>query len=149
MPSSDPCGTTSCASPAVAITTPTDSVYQSPLQPRVQRGVLVRRRAPVALTEPEEGRGPRRVTREGTVKPSRNIQAPGYHQLENKEGLVNYLVPGDPELELERFRGVRVRITGTERGTSDNRLATNIKSMNTKTATVADFTTAIRSGTEA
>lgn len=95
-------------------TTPTDGVYQAPLQPRTQRGVLVKRRAPVPLTEPEVGRSPRRVTREGTVKPSRNIQAPGHHQLENKEGLVNYLVPGDPDLELERFRGVRVRITGTE-----------------------------------
>ncbi|MPN40872.1 hypothetical protein SDC9_188412 [bioreactor metagenome] len=60
---------------------------------------------------------PRRIVqREGLVRGTVSIQAPSYFSLVSPETkqLINYLISPSPELDLRRFKGMRVIVTGEE-----------------------------------
>jgi hypothetical protein len=68
--------------------------------------------APVAEEPP-----PRRIVqREGLVRGTVSIQAPSYFSLVSPETkqLINYLISPSPELDLRRFKGMHVIVTGEE-----------------------------------
>lgn len=67
--------------------------------------------AEVALMPPR-----RIVQREGIVRATRSIQAPTAYELRGTDtgARLNYLLPGNPGLNLRTFRGRRVRVTGEE-----------------------------------
>lgn len=59
---------------------------------------------------------PRQVVREGILQRAWNIQAPGYYELRSVrgEGLLNFLVSEDPQLDLKFYLGRTVNVVGTE-----------------------------------
>jgi SH3-like domain-containing protein len=66
----------------------------------------------------------RAVVREGVIRRTTKLQAPGYYELRSTrrvgglfnrdEGLIDFLIVEDPEVKLERFENQRVFIHGTE-----------------------------------
>ncbi len=74
----------------------------------------------VAEPQPEA----RAVVREGVVRRTSKLQAPGYYELRSTrrvgglfnrdEGLIDFLIVEDPAVKLERFENQRVFIHGTE-----------------------------------
>ena len=60
---------------------------------------------------------PRRIVqREGFVRGTVSIQAPTYFSLVSVDTkrLINYLISPSPDLDLRRFKGMRVIVTGEE-----------------------------------
>ncbi len=67
---------------------------------------------------------PREVVREGVIRRTTRLQAPGRFELRSArrtggflnrdEGLLDFLIVEDPELKLEPYEGVRVFVHGTE-----------------------------------
>ena len=60
---------------------------------------------------------PRRIVqREGLVRGTVSIQAPSYFSLVSPDTkqLINYLISPSPELDLRRFKGMQVIVTGEE-----------------------------------
>jgi uncharacterized protein YgiM (DUF1202 family) len=74
----------------------------------------------VAEAKPEA----RAVVREGVIRRTTKLQAPGYYELRSTrrlgglfnrdEGLIDFLIVEDPAVNLERFENQRVFIHGTE-----------------------------------
>lgn len=66
--------------------------------------------------EPEEAPTPRVVSREGVVRGSVSIQAPTHFELYSPESkrIVNYLYNASPDLDLSRYKGLRIIVTGQE-----------------------------------
>lgn len=66
--------------------------------------------------EPEEAPVPRVVSREGVVRGSVSIQAPTHFELYSPESkrIVNYLYNQSPDLDLSRYKGLRIIVTGEE-----------------------------------
>ncbi len=97
--------------PAVA-TEPVPATTQ-PAQPVTQPAVVT----PQPATTTVEGAAPKRiVSREGTVIVSRSVQAPTSYALENRESrrTVNYLHSESEDINLKRFAGKKVIVTGEE-----------------------------------
>ena len=72
---------------------------------------------PTPQPAPAEATPPKRVvSREGTVVVSRSIQAPTAYALENREShrTVNYLHSESEDINLKRFAGKRVIVSGEE-----------------------------------
>lgn len=91
---------------------------------RTAREHTMRTIYPVLMTDPDPGRPkpgetlpePRRVVREGIVQKTISIQAPTDYELRNgfyEEGLINYLYL-EPQADLKKFLGKRVRVEGEE-----------------------------------
>jgi len=83
-------------------------------QPATQPPVLA---PPPAATTTVEAAAPKRVvSREGTVVVSRSIQAPTSYALENRESrrTVNYLHSESEDINLKKFAGKKVIVTGEE-----------------------------------
>ena len=59
---------------------------------------------------------PREVLREGTVGLAWSVQAPGYHELVSlaKEGTIDYLISETPDIDLTKYRGHHVLVSGEE-----------------------------------
>jgi len=73
--------------------------------------------APPSHPEPAETQLPKRVvSREGTVVVSRSIQAPTSYALESRESrrTVNYLHSESDDINLKKFAGKKVIVTGEE-----------------------------------
>ena len=85
-------------SPAVPITTPATPIAAAA--------------TPVPATEAK----PRHVIRDGVVGNAVSVQAPGYFELKSirGEGVVDYLVSESPDIDLGKFRGKAVTISGEE-----------------------------------
>jgi SH3-like domain-containing protein len=66
--------------------------------------------------EPEEVLPPRIVQREGIVRGTGSIQAPTHFALVSTDTrrLINYLYSSSPLLDLTRFKGMRIIVTGEE-----------------------------------
>ena len=98
--------------PAVA-TEPVPAPTQ-PAQPTTQPPVLAPQ--PAATTTVEAAAPKRVVSREGTVVVSRSIQAPTSYALENRESrrTVNYLHSESEDINLKKFAGKKVIVTGEE-----------------------------------
>jgi uncharacterized protein YgiM (DUF1202 family) len=66
--------------------------------------------------EPEEELPPRIVSREGIVRATTSIQAPTRFALVSPETkrLMNYLYTTSPNLDLQRYKGIRIIVTGEE-----------------------------------
>jgi hypothetical protein len=74
----------------------------------------------VAEAKPEA----RAVVREGVIRRTTKLQAPGYYELRSTrrlgglfnrdEGLIDFLIVEDPAVNLERFENQRVFVHGTE-----------------------------------
>jgi uncharacterized protein YgiM (DUF1202 family) len=71
---------------------------------------------PAPETKVEEPPPPRIVLREGIVRGRTSIQAPSYFGLVNPENgrIIDYLYTTSTELDLRRFKGLRVVVTGQE-----------------------------------
>jgi SH3-like domain-containing protein len=76
---------------------------------------------PTVGNQPSEGSSttnapPREVSREGIISRSWSPQSPGNFELRSiyGEGVVDFLVSATPEVNLARYRGRRVIVTGTE-----------------------------------
>ena len=71
-----------------------------------------------AVSEPEEEEPlpPRIVQREGVVRGTASIQAPTHYELWSPESnrTINYLYTAARELDLARYKGLRVFVTGEE-----------------------------------
>ena len=67
-------------------------------------------------SEPEEELPPRIVSREGIVRPTTSIQAPTRFALVSPDTkrLMNYLYTTSPNLDLQRYKGIRIIVTGEE-----------------------------------
>lgn len=90
------------APPAAAVAT------ESPKLPEV---------APAPERPPTETPLPRRIVRrEGVVRTTRSIQAPTYYELINPESkkVINYLHTEGLDVNLKKFRGQRIIVTGEE-----------------------------------
>jgi SH3-like domain-containing protein len=98
--------------PAVA-TEPVPAPTQA-AQPPAQPPVLAP--APAATTTVEAAAPKRVVSREGLVVVSRSIQAPTSYALEHRESrrIVNYLHSESEDINLKRFAGRKVIVTGEE-----------------------------------
>jgi uncharacterized protein YgiM (DUF1202 family) len=98
--------------PAVA-TEPVPAPTQA-AQPPAQPPVLAP--APAAATNVEAAAPKRIVSRDGLVVVSRSIQAPTSYALEHRESLriVNYLHSESEDINLKRFAGRKVIVTGEE-----------------------------------
>lgn len=85
-------------SPAVPITTPATPITTAA--------------TPVPPAEVK----PRHVIRDGVVGSAVSVQAPGYYELKSihGEGVVDYLVSESSEIDLGKFRGKAVTISGEE-----------------------------------
>ena len=59
---------------------------------------------------------PRHVIRDGIVGGAISVQAPGYYELRSlhSEGVVDYLVSDNPDLNLGKFHGQAVTVSGEE-----------------------------------
>ncbi len=59
---------------------------------------------------------PREVLREGTVGRAWSVQAPGYHELGSltKEGTIDFLISETPDIDLTKYRGHHVLVSGEE-----------------------------------
>jgi hypothetical protein len=59
---------------------------------------------------------PRHVIRDGIVSGAVSVQAPGYYELRSlhAEGVVDYLVSDNPDLNLAKFHGKAVTVSGEE-----------------------------------
>ncbi|HTH49885.1 MAG TPA: SH3 domain-containing protein [Candidatus Limnocylindria bacterium] len=68
----------------------------------------------MAAGEPDSK--PREVLREGLVGPTWSVQAPGYHELMSldKEGKMDYLISETPDIDLTKYRGLHVLLSGEE-----------------------------------
>jgi hypothetical protein len=100
--------------PPVVGTTPTTAATQPATPPAQPPPVAT---PPPAATSPVETTPPKRVvSREGTVVISRSIQAPTSYALENRESrrTVNYLHSESEDINLKRFAGKKVIVTGEE-----------------------------------
>ena len=66
--------------------------------------------------EPEEELPPRIVSREGIVRATTSIQAPTRFALVSPDTkrLMNYLYTTSPNLDLQRYKGIRIIVTGEE-----------------------------------
>lgn len=65
---------------------------------------------------PEEPPAPRIVSREGVVRGSVSVQAPSHFELYSPESkrIINYLYNNSPDLDLSRYKGLRIIVTGRE-----------------------------------
>lgn len=65
---------------------------------------------------PEEPPAPRIVQREGVVMPSISIQAPSLYQLNSIDThkLINYLYTSSTNLDLSRYKGMHIIVSGEE-----------------------------------
>jgi uncharacterized protein YgiM (DUF1202 family) len=72
--------------------------------------------AAVSEPEPEEPPPPRIVQREGVVRGTVSIQAPSRYELYSPESgqIINYLHTTSSQLDLSRYKGLRIIITGEE-----------------------------------
>ena len=59
---------------------------------------------------------PRHVIRDGVIGDAISVQAPGYYELRSlhAEGVIDYLVSDNPDLDLGKFHGKAVTISGEE-----------------------------------
>ncbi len=59
---------------------------------------------------------PREVLREGMVGRAWSVQAPGYHELGSltKEGTIDFLISETPDIDLTKYRGHHVLVSGEE-----------------------------------
>jgi hypothetical protein len=66
--------------------------------------------------EPEAVLPPRIVSREGIVRGTGSIQAPTRFGLVSPDTkrLINYLYSTAPNLDLQRYKGIRIIVTGEE-----------------------------------
>jgi uncharacterized protein YgiM (DUF1202 family) len=71
---------------------------------------------PETETETEEPLPPRIVQREGIVRGTVSIQAPTHFELISPENnkVIDYLYTSSPELDLRRYKGLRIIVTGEE-----------------------------------
>jgi SH3-like domain-containing protein len=121
--------------PAEAIAAPADPV-PTPSQPQPSPGANIEPVVPVVIetsapapavtsVEPAvEAPAARAVVREGVVRRTAKLQAPGDYELRSvrrvgglfnrDEGLIDFLVVENPDVKLERWEGKRVFIHGTE-----------------------------------
>jgi hypothetical protein len=72
--------------------------------------------APAETNTVEEPPQPRIVEREGRVRGTFSIQAPTKFELVSPDTgkVVNYLYTASPELDLRRYKGMRIVVTGEE-----------------------------------
>ena len=96
--------------PAVAAAPPTNAV------PATAEGTNAVEMVESTGPEPEEELPPRIVSREGIVRPTTSIQAPTRFALVSPDTkrLMNYLYSTSPNLDLQRYKGIRIIVTGEE-----------------------------------
>lgn len=103
--------------PMVAVA-PAETPAPEPATPAPDTNVVSTAPAETAMAEPkeEEPPPPRIVEREGIVMPTVSIQAPTVYGLYNPENrrLIEYLHNPSPHLDLSRYKGLRIVVTGEE-----------------------------------
>ncbi len=119
------------AAPAVAATTPTETttvpeppaVAAAPTEapatnaaPEVAAPAETSTNAPAETAKAEEPPPKRIVEREGVVRGSGSIQAPTSFSLISRENgrLIDYLYTTSPYLDLRRYKGLHIIVTGEE-----------------------------------
>ena len=111
-----PTATNTVADSAIVAAPPTDTPV-TPVPPVTNPDVGVLKPAPVAKTVvSKEPPVPRIVEREGVVRRTFSIQAPSTFALVNSETgkTVNYLYTNAKNLDLARYKGLRIIVTGEE-----------------------------------
>ncbi len=99
--------------PAAALAEPAAPVPPAPVR---TPEIVIENLTPAALVR-NEAAGRHNVQREGIVRDTLSAQAPGYLALvsPNTKKLIEYLVSSNPEeLDLRRFKGMRVIVSGEE-----------------------------------
>lgn len=103
--------------PMVAVA-PTETPAPEPPTPAPDTNMVAAPPAETQMAEPaeEEPPPPRIVEREGIVLPTASIQAPTVYGLYNPDNrrLIEYLHNPSPHLDLSRYKGLRIVVTGEE-----------------------------------
>ncbi len=108
------------APPTVAVVTENPPVTPAPAEPPAtpptEAAVTPPPTPPETNSVPEESLPPRIVDREGVVRGTFSIQAPTKFELVSPDTgkAINYLYTTSPSLDLRRYKGMRIIVTGEE-----------------------------------
>jgi uncharacterized protein YgiM (DUF1202 family) len=103
--------------PATAVPQPVPAVVPAPIAtaPSIPATTAAPAATDAKTTPPAELK-PRQVIRDGVVGNAISVQAPGYFELRSirAEGVVDYLVSESKDLDLSKFNGKAVTVSGEE-----------------------------------